>query len=78
MSEKLNVEMYSLSCELIEVSTQTQHWIELISKVRKYYTGIVADSSNWGYLDSRGGEDTHKAWWGYVDLIGIDAYYPLA
>ncbi|KAL4493098.1 hypothetical protein ABPG72_003183 [Tetrahymena utriculariae] len=78
MSEKLQVEMYSLSCELIEVSTQTQHWIKLIGQVREVYTGILTDSSNWGYLDGRGGEDTHKDWWGYVDVIGIDSYYPLA
>lgn len=50
----------------------------MISKIRNVYQGILTDSSNWGYLDSRGGEDTHKKWWGYVDVIGIDAYYPIA
>lgn len=42
------------------------------------YKGIVIYSSNWGYLDAQGGEETHKKWWDAVDIMGIDSYYEIA
>jgi hypothetical protein len=38
----------------------------------------LTSSANWGWLDSRGGEETNKTWWDTLDFIGVDAYYNFA
>jgi hypothetical protein len=69
LAEKLNVEMFSASCELIAISKNTKHWRELIPKIRKVYNGILTDSAN------HDGEEYDKTWWDQMDYIGVDAYY---
>jgi hypothetical protein len=64
-----NSEMFSVSCELIAASHQTNHWRSVIKKIREVYKGILTDSANWG------GEEESKEWWDDVDIIGVDAYY---
>eukprot|EP01091_Cochliopodium_minus_P018588 TRINITY_DN7578_c0_g1_i1.p1 TRINITY_DN7578_c0_g1~~TRINITY_DN7578_c0_g1_i1.p1 ORF type:complete len:389 (-),score=61.98 TRINITY_DN7578_c0_g1_i1:44-1087(-) len=77
IAEEHNVEMFSVSCELIEASHQEKHWRELVSKIRGKYHGIVTNSANWGYLNATGGEETNITYWDIFDVIGVDAYYPL-
>eukprot|EP01102_Stenamoeba_stenopodia_P000534 TRINITY_DN10528_c0_g1_i1.p1 TRINITY_DN10528_c0_g1~~TRINITY_DN10528_c0_g1_i1.p1 ORF type:complete len:352 (-),score=65.56 TRINITY_DN10528_c0_g1_i1:120-1175(-) len=77
LCEALGVEQISISCELITASAQGDQWRELILKVRQVYSGQLTDAANWGYLNATGGEETNKTWWDAVDVIGVDAYYPL-
>eukprot|EP01027_Heterolobosea_sp_BB2_P015665 GEZU01022415.1.p1 GENE.GEZU01022415.1~~GEZU01022415.1.p1 ORF type:complete len:309 (+),score=64.90 GEZU01022415.1:135-929(+) len=77
LAQQLQVEQFSISCELVTASTQADHWRALISDVRRVYSGVLTDAANWGWLNATGGEETNKTWWDAVDLIGVDAYYPL-
>jgi len=71
LAEELKVEQFSLSCELVTASSQAMYWRRLIATVRENYHGVITDSGNWG------GEEVQKSWWDAVDLIGVDAYYPI-
>lgn len=71
MSHRLGVEVFSISCELIEASKRTKEWRGIIKAVREVYNGYITDSANWGE------EEESKLWWDDVDFIGIDAYYPI-
>eukprot|EP01016_Furgasonia_blochmanni_P020072 TRINITY_DN2237_c0_g2_i1.p1 TRINITY_DN2237_c0_g2~~TRINITY_DN2237_c0_g2_i1.p1 ORF type:complete len:408 (-),score=62.56 TRINITY_DN2237_c0_g2_i1:167-1390(-) len=76
MAQRLNVEMFSTSCELINASPREKEWRKVVAAVRDVYAGKLVDSANWGWLNGRG-EDVDKRWWDAVDIIGIDAYYPI-
>jgi len=78
LAEAAGVDQLSLSCELVNVSPQADHWRRLIRNVRRVYRGTVTDAANWGYLNATGGEVFNKTWWDAVDLIGVDAYWPIA
>jgi hypothetical protein len=47
------------------------YWQRLIRAVRDTYPGIVTYSANWD-------EAEHVVFWSELDLIGINAFYPLA
>ncbi|HEX7464611.1 MAG TPA: hypothetical protein VF382_06935, partial [Actinomycetota bacterium] len=65
------VEQFSVGCELQGTSSKSTRWRKVIAGVRERFTGTVIYASNWG------GEETGLTWWDAVDLIGVDAYYPL-
>jgi len=69
LAEALKVEMFSVSCELIEVSQYDSNWRDIVKKVRSVYSGILTDSAN------HDGEEYNKTWWDTMDYIGVDAYY---
>jgi hypothetical protein len=46
-------------------------WQELISELRKVYTSKLTYAANWDDFDS-------VSFWGELDYIGIDAYFPIA
>eukprot|EP01113_Clastostelium_recurvatum_P036853 TRINITY_DN5319_c0_g1_i1.p1 TRINITY_DN5319_c0_g1~~TRINITY_DN5319_c0_g1_i1.p1 ORF type:complete len:371 (+),score=67.03 TRINITY_DN5319_c0_g1_i1:27-1139(+) len=73
--QHLKVEIVSVSCELVEASTQDKYWRALIKDIRQMYNGTLTDAANWGWLNAKGGEETNKTWWDAVDIIGVDAYY---
>jgi hypothetical protein len=75
LAEEEQVELLSLSCELIVASEQEAHWRALIPKVRKVYKGMLTDAANWA-IPGEGGEVADKKWWDAVDMIGVDEYYP--
>ena len=78
LAEAHGVEQLSLSCELVNASPQEKHWRTLVARVRRVYSGILTDAANWGYLNQTGGEVFNKTWWDAVDVIGVDAYWPIA
>lgn len=69
LAEKLKVEMFSISCELIATSKMDEFWRKIIKKVRNVYSGLLTDSAN------HDGEEFNKTWWDELDFIGVDAYY---
>jgi len=77
LAQNTGVEMLSISTELINPSKRDAQWRNIISRVRDVYSYKITDSANWGWLNATGGEETNKTWWDAVDIIGVDAYYPL-
>ena len=68
-----NVEMLSIGVELRSWVTtgRVASLFPIIADVRKHYAGLLTYSANWDDV-----EDT--AIWGAVDLIGVNAFFPLA
>jgi len=71
IAQREHVEMFSIGTDLVHTSNREANWRSLINSVRMVYLGNITYSSNWG------GEETDKLWWDAVDVIGIDAHYPL-
>lgn len=66
------VEIFSVGTEL-EATTYDEwkeRWTDIISQVRDVYSGIITYSANWT-------EYEHVSFWEDIDIIGIDAYFPL-
>lgn len=71
MAAEENVEIFCLGTELYEFANErTEFWEQLISKVRKIYKGKLTYAENWDKVDK-------VKFWDQLDLIGVDAYFPL-
>lgn len=71
LSEKHNVEMLCIGTELKEfIKERPLYWSNLIEKVKKVYSGKITYAANWDNYDK-------IPFWKELDLIGIDAYFPL-
>lgn len=82
IAEANGVEMFVIGSELIDMatvhtnSTNTQHWKDLIARVRGVYSGKLTYSANWGgswWAD----EKNRIEFWSDLDYIGIAAYFVL-
>ncbi len=73
IAQTAGVEAFSVGTELESMST-SQHrscWDTVIDAVRDVYTGTLTYAANWdGYKN--------VSFWDRVDLVGIDAYFPLS
>ena len=70
IAQEMDVEMISIGTEIRNmVKDYPNYWIELISKIRKIYTGKITYSSNWDNYQN-------VKFWDKLDYIGIDAYFP--
>ena len=70
MAEKLGCEMLCTGCEMAGMDKQAERCVDMISKVRKVYHGIVMHNINHG-------DELRFPWLEAVDIIGISAYYPV-
>lgn len=71
LSEELGVELFCIGTEFCNfVRSRPQFWSDLITQVRNIYSGKLTYASNWDSFE----EFPH---WDKLDLIGIDAYFPL-
>ena len=69
---KAGVDVLCIGNELKGTSrAQPKHWRDLIGRIRKVYSGQLIYAANWDEYES-------IAWWDALDLIGINAYFPLA
>lgn len=64
-SLEVGVELENLSGGAYE-----QRWRCLVKRVRRVFTGRLSYAANWD-------EYRQVAWWGALDEIGVDAYFPL-
>jgi hypothetical protein len=71
MAQEQQVELFSVGNELTTMSAYKAEWQALIAEVRQVYTGTIT------YTADRN-EAPQIQWWDAVDVIGINAYYPLA
>ncbi|MFH1798728.1 MAG: discoidin domain-containing protein [Candidatus Omnitrophota bacterium] len=71
-AEENKVEIFSVGTELeaTTFSAWTLRWNQVISKVRAVYSGVLTYSANWT-------EYQEVPFWENIDIIGIDAYFPL-
>ncbi len=72
LAEKLNIEMFCIGTELDRfVQNRTEYWSELIGDIRAVYSGKLTYAANWD-------EFRRIPFWGELDMIGIDAYFPIS
>ena len=66
------VEMFSIGVEM-KSSSQTRgpEWFAVIDAIRAVYGGLLTYSANWD-------EEPQVVFWDRLDLVGINAFYPLA
>jgi hypothetical protein len=71
-AELLNAEVFCIGTELeLFVANRPKYWQQLITQIRKIYTGKLTYASNWD-------EFTRVPFWQDLDFVGIDAYFPLS
>ena len=72
LSEENGVEMFSVGTELeaTTFSAWTHRWDQVIDKIKEVYSGMLTYSANWT-------EYAEVPFWDKLDLVGIDAYFPL-
>ena len=71
-AEELKADILCIGTELEKfVLKRPKYWKELISKIRKAYKGKLTYAANWD-------EFKRVTFWGELDYIGIDAYFPVS
>jgi hypothetical protein len=71
LATRQRVEQFGVGTELAGVSGDRAGWLQVVASVRQRYAGPVVYAAN---------HDEYRsvAFWDAVDLIGIDAYWPLS
>jgi len=65
-------DQFCVGTELEGTSRRAEDWRRVVAGVRaRFFAPLV-------YAANHSGEETSLAWWDAVDIIGVDAYYPLA
>jgi hypothetical protein len=72
MAQRLGVEQFAVGSELSSISDDRPGWLQVIKEVRALYHGTVLYAADWG------DEALRVPFWDAVDMIGIDAYWPLS
>ena len=71
LAESEGVEQFAVGTELNGTTAREADWRAVIAAVRAAFDGTLTYAGDWtNALD--------VPWWDAVDLIGVDAYYPLA
>lgn len=71
MAQRLGVEQFAVGSELGSISDDRPGWLQVIREVRARYGGTVLYAA-------APDEAARVPFWDALDLIGIDAYYPLS
>ncbi len=72
VAEEEHVELFCIGTELEKfIEMRPQYWRNLISDIRKIYKGKLTYAANWD-------EYKRVPFWGALDYIGVDAYFPIA
>ncbi|MBT8184221.1 MAG: glycoside hydrolase [Eudoraea sp.] len=72
LAEDLGAELLCIGTELEKfVENRPEFWRNLISKIRAVYHGKLTYAANWD-------EYKRTPFWGELDYIGVDAYFPLS
>ena len=70
LAEKLGCEMLCTGCEMAGMDKQADLCRDMVTRVRKVYSGIIMHNINHG-------DEMRFKWLDAVDVIGISAYYPV-
>ena len=71
MAQRLGVEQFAVGSELASISDDRPGWLQVIQEVRARYHGTVLYAAE-------PGEASRVPFWDALDMIGIDAYFPLS
>lgn len=72
LAEELNVPIFCIGTELEQfVANRITFWLALIEDVKEIYKGELTYAANWD-------EFKRTPFWGELDHIGIDAYFPVS
>jgi hypothetical protein len=71
MAQRLGVEQFAIGSELSSISHDRTGWLQVIGEVRARYHGTVLYAAD-------ADEAARVPFWDALDLIGIDAYFPLS
>jgi hypothetical protein len=71
MAQRLGVEQFAVGSELASISDDRPGWLQVIREVRARYHGTVLYAAD-------PGEAARVPFWDALDMIGIDAYWPLS
>ncbi len=71
VAEEARAEMFSIGVEMKSSSGTRGEWFDVIDAVRREYHGLLTYSANWE-------EERTVMFWDRLDLVGIQAFYPLA
>jgi hypothetical protein len=69
-SQANSVDLLCIGCEFNGNDQDAVNWASIVSGVRQLYTGPITYAANWNEYQS-------ISWWGLLDYMGIDAYFPL-
>ena len=71
-AEELKAEILCIGTELGEfVANRPRYWQKIIKEIRAIYQGKLTYAANWD-------EFKRVSFWGELDFIGVDAYFPLS
>ncbi len=71
-AEELEVDLFCIGTELkISTKKRPEFWRQLISDVRKVYSGPISYSANWD-------EYSRIEFWDELDIIGVNSYCPIS
>lgn len=71
VAQEINADILCIGTELEKfVMQRPEYWQKLILEIRKIYKGKLTYAANWD-------EFKRVPFWGEIDFIGIDAYFPL-
>lgn len=65
-------DLFSVGCELSGTLGRAEDWRRLIAAVRQVFPGPLTYAGNWS------GDLERAPFWDQLDLIGVDAYFPLS
>jgi len=71
LAQETHVEVFSIGFEMYHEALQESYWRRMVPEIRKVYEGLLTYGANHG-------DESSVRWWDLVDLIGVDAYYPLS
>ncbi len=71
LAQAHGVEQFCIGTELLGTTHRAAEWRKIAADVRAVYGGPIV------YAALHSGEEREITWWDAVDLIGVDAYYPL-
>lgn len=73
LAESENIELLCIGTELHQTCRdKNEEWVRIISKIREIYSGKLTYAANFNQ------EYEDVKFWGLLDYIGIQAYFPLA
>lgn len=70
VAEEAHADMFSIAVEMCSSSGRPE-WNDVIDAIRRVYHGMLTYSANWD-------EEDRVTFWDRLDVIGIQAFYPLA
>jgi ppGpp synthetase/RelA/SpoT-type nucleotidyltranferase len=72
LAEEVNSEILCIGTELeLFVKHRPEYWSNLIKKIKTIYKGKLTYAANWD-------EFKRTPFWGQLDYIGVDAYFPVS